>query len=183
MRDVAAGDRVLGFLRSPNPPFAPAADPSVPMILIGPGTGFAPLRGFLQERAAQQAAGEPVATSLLFYGCRHPDHDWFYRDEMERWAGDGIAELHLAFSAVPAHPYRFVQDALSAEQEKVWAAIEAGAQIYVCGDGRFMAPAVRDALIRIKAQQEGTTYTHASAWLEALIEQGRYHQDVFGFGK
>jgi cytochrome P450 / NADPH-cytochrome P450 reductase len=65
----------------------------------------------------------------------------------------------------------------------VWPAIQAGAQIYVCGDGRFMAPAVRDALIRIKAQQEGTTHTHASDWLEGLIEQGRYHQDVFGFGK
>ena len=183
MRHVAPGDRVLGFLRSPNPPFAPAADPSVPMILIGPGTGFAPFRGFLQERAAQKAAGGSVAASLLFYGCRHPDHDWFYRDEMERWAADGVADLHLAFSSVAEHPYRFVQDALWAEQEKVWAALEAGAQIYVCGDGRFMAPAVRDALIRLKAQQEGTTYTHASDWLEALIEQGRYHQDVFGFGK
>ncbi|MFC3711713.1 bifunctional cytochrome P450/NADPH--P450 reductase [Sphingoaurantiacus capsulatus] len=183
MRDVAAGDQVLGFLRSPNPPFAPAADPSVPMILIGPGTGFAPFRGFLQERAAQKAAGQAVAPSLLFYGCRHPDHDWFYRDEMEHWAADAVAELHLAFSSVAEHPYRFVQDALWAEQEKVWAAIQAGAQIYVCGDGRFMAPAVRDALIRIKAQQDGTTYTHASDWLEALIEEGRYHQDVFGFGK
>jgi cytochrome P450/NADPH-cytochrome P450 reductase len=183
MRDVAPGDQVLGFLRSPNPPFAPAADAAVPMILIGPGTGFAPFRGFLQERAAQKAAGQAVAPSLLFYGCRHPDHDWFYRDEMERWAADGVAELHLAFSSLPEHPYRFVQDALWAEQEKVWAAIQAGAQIYVCGDGRFMAPAVRDALIRIKAQQEGTTHTHASDWLEALIEDGRYHQDVFGFGK
>ena len=183
MRDVAAGDRVLGFLRRPNPPFAPSADPSVPMILIGPGTGFAPFRGFLQERAAQAAAGQAVAPSLLFYGCRHPDHDWFYRDEMEAWAAVGVAELHLAFSSAPARPYRFVQDALWAEQDRVWAAIEAGAQIYVCGDGRFMAPAVRDTLIRIKAQQDGTPHSDASDWLEGLIEAGRYHQDVFGFGK
>ncbi|WP_375429179.1 hypothetical protein [uncultured Sphingomonas sp.] len=54
------------------------------MLLIGPGTCFAPLRGFLQERAARNAAGEEVATSLLVFGCRHPDHDWFCRAEMER---------------------------------------------------------------------------------------------------
>lgn len=183
MRDVSAGDEVFGYLRTPNPPFAPPADPGVPMILIGPGTGFAPLRGFLAERAAQQAAGEQVAPSLLFFGCRHPEHDWLCRDEMERWAASGVAELFLAFSVVPTHPWRYVQDALIAEQEKVWAAIRAGAQIFVCGDGRFMAPAVREALIAIHMQQAGTDHEHSSAWLESLIDAGRYHQDVFGFGK
>ncbi|MGJ3630290.1 hypothetical protein AB5I41_31885 [Sphingomonas sp. MMS24-JH45] len=59
------------------------------LILIGPGTGFAPLRGFLQERAAQKAAGEAVAPSLLFFGCRHPDHDWFCRQTIERWQARG----------------------------------------------------------------------------------------------
>ena len=178
MRDVVVGDRVFGFLRRPNPPFAPPADPNVPMILVGPGTGFAPFRGFLQQRAATGGA-----TSLLFYGCRHPDHDWFYRDEMEAWRKNGTAELHLAFSSLTGHPWRFVQDALWAEQERVWAALRAGAVVYVCGDGRFMAPAVRDTLIRIHMQQSGATHPISSAWLEGLIEAGRYHQDVFGFGK
>jgi cytochrome P450/NADPH-cytochrome P450 reductase len=153
------------------------------MILIGPGTGFAPLRGFLQERAAQRAAGEAVAPSLLFFGCRHPDHDWFCRDDMERWQDEGVARLHLAFSAVETHPWRFVQDALWAEQEAVYRAIEDGAAIFLCGDGRFMAPAVRDALIRIRMQQAGVEHAQGSAWLETLIEEGRFHQDVFGFGK
>ena len=183
MQEVAPGDHVFGYVRRPNPPFAPPADASVPMILIGPGTGFAPLRGFLQERAAQRAAGEAIAPSLLFFGCRHPDHDWFCRDDMERWQADGIATLHLAFSAVESHPWRFVQDALWAEQESVYRAIEDGAAIFLCGDGRFMAPAVRDALIRIRMQQAGVEHAQGSAWLETLIEEGRFHQDVFGFGK
>lgn len=183
MAEVAPGDHVFGYVRRPNPPFAPPADASVPMILIGPGTGFAPLRGFLQERAAQKAAGEAVATSLLFFGCRHPEHDWLCRDEMEAWAADGIADLHLAFSAVEQHPWRFVQDALWANQEKVWAAIQAGASIYLCGDGKFMAPAVRDTLIRIAMSQVGEEHAQGSAWLERMIEDGRFHQDVFGFGK
>ncbi|KQT32407.1 reductase [Sphingomonas sp. Leaf412] len=183
MQDVGAGDHVFGYVRRPNPPFAPPADAGVPMILIGPGTGVAPLRGFLQERSVQKAAGEDVATSLLFFGCRHPDHDWLCRDEMERWQADGVADLHLAFSAVDAHPWKFVQDALWAEQEKVWRALEAGASIFLCGDGKFMAPAVRDTLIRIQMQQVGDEHAQGSAWLETLIADGRFHQDVFGFGK
>jgi cytochrome P450/NADPH-cytochrome P450 reductase len=183
MRDVQAADRVLGFVRSPNPAFAPPEDASLPMILIGPGTGFAPFRGFLQERAAQSAAGGQIGESLLFYGCRHPAHDWFYRAEMERWADDGVVALHIAFSAVTSHPWRYVQDALWAEQDLVWQALKVGAPIYVCGDGRHMAPAVRDTLIRIHMQQTGTAHDASSAWLEQMIEDGRYHQDVFGFGK
>lgn len=183
MRDVAAGDAVFGYIRSPNPPFAPPADPSVPMILIGPGTGFAPLRGFLEERAAQQRAGAQVAENLLFFGCRHPEHDWLCREEMEAWAQAGLARLFVAFSVVPDHPWKYVQDALIAEQERVWAALRAGAQIFVCGDGKYMAPAVREALIAIHVQQAGSDHAHGSAWLEEMIETGRYHQDVFGFGK
>jgi cytochrome P450 / NADPH-cytochrome P450 reductase len=183
MRDVKPGDVVFGYVRSPNPPFAPPADPSVSMILIGPGTGFAPLRGFLQERAAQKASGTATGDILLFFGCRHPDHDWLCREEVEAWAADGLVQPFLAFSAVLSHPWRYVQDALLAEQERVWSALRQGAQIYVCGDGRFMAPAVREALIAIHMQQAGTDHEHSSAWLEELIETGRYHQDVFGFGK
>ena len=71
------------------------------------------------------------------------------------------------------HPWKFVQDALWAEQEKVWAAIQAGAQIYLCGDGRFMAPAVRDTLIRIQMQQIGDAHAQGSEWLEEMIEDGQ----------
>ncbi len=183
MKALTPGEHVFGHVRRPNPPFAPPADPAQPMILIGPGTGFAPLRGFLQERAVQGAAGEQVATSLLFFGCRHPDHDWFCRDEMEAWAADGLIDLHLAFSAVSSHPWRFVQDALWAEQERVWRALEAGASVFLCGDGRYMAPAVRDTLVRIWMQQVGGEHAQGSAWLEQMIAGGRFHQDVFGFGK
>jgi cytochrome P450/NADPH-cytochrome P450 reductase len=177
---VAPGDTVLGYVRRPNPLFAPPGDPALPMILVGPGTGIAPLRGFLRERTAQKAAGETVGKSLLFYGCRHPDHDWFYRDEMESWARDGIADVHVAFSSLAGHKHRYVQDALRDAADAIWTAIEDGAPIYVCGDGRFMAPAVRAALIAICQDKQGTSHEEASAWLEALIQSGIYHQDVFG---
>jgi cytochrome P450/NADPH-cytochrome P450 reductase len=177
---VAPGETVLAYIRRPNPAFAPPADATLPMILIGPGTGIAPLRGFLRERAAQRNGGEPIGRSLLFYGCRHPDHDFFYRDELEGFARDGIVDLHVAFSSLAGHKHRYVQDALRDAADEVWAALEDGAPIYVCGDGRFMAPAVRATLIAICQEKQGLNHEDASAWLEALIQSGLYHQDVFG---
>ncbi len=180
LMSVVSGQSVLGYVRRPNPPFAPPGDARLPMVLIGPGTGIAPLRGFLRQRAAQLRAGETVGRSLLFYGCRHPDHDWFYRDEMADWAREGVADVHVAFSSLEGHPHRYVQDALRDAGDAVWAAIGEGAPIYVCGDGRFMAPAVRAALIAICQDKQGMDHAEASAWLEALIQSGLYQQDVFG---
>jgi cytochrome P450/NADPH-cytochrome P450 reductase len=181
LRSVEPGEEILSFVRRPNPPFAPPEDPETPLILVGPGTGFAPLRGFLQERAAQRAKGIETSTALLFYGCRHPDHDWFYRDEMLGWEEAGVAKVHTAFSSSDKSPYRFVQDAIWGAREQVWAALENSGMVFVCGDGRFMAPAVREALIRVHMEKRGATLEQSSEWLEGMIEGGRYHQDVFGF--
>ena len=178
MRDLAPGDSIFGYVRRPNPPFAAPHDGAVPLVLIGPGTGFAPLRGFIQERAALHAS----APCHVFFGARHSDHDWLCRDEMEAWAESGVIDLHLAFSQVPGAP-RYVQDAVWASRDAVWDAVQAGGQIFLCGDGRYMAPAVRDTLIRIHADKTGGDHLRGSTWLEGLIEDEVYHQDVFGFGK
>nr|WP_277923718.1 cytochrome P450 [Sphingomonas sp. TREG-RG-20F-R18-01] len=179
LRHLEPGARAFGYVRRPNPPFAPPRDGAVPLVLIGPGTGFAPLRGFLQGRAALGA----TSSCHLFFGARHPNHDWFCREEMEAWAGDGVVELHLAFSQVPEQPHLYVQDALWAARNAIWTALSQGGQIFLCGDGRFMAPAVRDTLIRIHADKTGGDHLAGSKWLEAMVEDGIYHQDVFGFGK
>ena len=178
MRDLTPGDRVFGYVRRPNPPFAPPQDGAVPLVLIGPGTGFAPLRGFIQERAALNA----TAPCHVFFGARHRDHDWLCRDQMERWAADGVIDLHLAFSQIRGAP-RYVQDAVWAARDAVWEVVQNGGQIFLCGDGRHMAPAVRDTLIRIHVDKTGGDHLAGSTWLEGLIEDGVYHQDVFGFGK
>lgn len=174
------GDTLLGYVRRPSPLFAPPDDPRQRMILVGPGTGIAPLRGFLAERLAQKRAGQTVGQSLLFYGCRHPDHDWFYREEMQSWEAVGIVRVITAFSALAGHPHRFVQDAMAAQADAIWEALEDNAAIFVCGDGRFMAPAVRAALIAIYQARMHVTHEAASAWLEGLIGAEIYRQDVFG---
>jgi cytochrome P450 / NADPH-cytochrome P450 reductase len=183
MRDLAPGEAVFGYVRSPNPLFAPPADASVPIILIGPGTGFAPFRGFLEERAAQRVKGARTGQIHLFFGCKHPDHDWLCRDEMERWRDSGLITLHLAHSAVEGYPHAYVQHELAASADALWPLLEGGAQVFVCGDGKYMAPGVREALIDIYEAKTGGTRDAASAWLEELIEADRYHQDVYGFGK
>ena len=183
MRDLAPGDAVFGYVRAPNPPFAPPVDASVPMILIGPGTGFAPFRGFLQERSSQKAKGVPVGSIHLFFGSKHPDHDWLCRDEMESWAASGLVTLHMAHSGVEGHPHAYVQHALAASGDVLWPLLETTGQVFVCGDGRYMAPAVREVLIDIHETKTGSTRAAASEWLEGLIDAGRYHQDVYGFGK
>jgi cytochrome P450 / NADPH-cytochrome P450 reductase len=179
MRDLSPGEHVFGYIRRPNPAFSPPDDAETPLILIGPGTGFAPLRGFIQEREARKAKGP----CHLFFGARHPDHDWLCRDDMERWAKAGVIILHTAWSRVQTAKHRYVQDALWDARDSVWDAIAAGGQIFVCGDGKHMAPAVRDTLIRIHDDKVGGGHRKASDWLEGLIEDHMYHQDVFGFGK
>ncbi|MYV39957.1 cytochrome P450 [Streptomyces sp. SID1328] len=173
------GDVFYGYVRVPSPTFAPPADPTTPLILIGPGTGIAPLRGFLEERAWQHENGTQVGLSQVFVGCRHPEHDHFYRQEMQAWEQAGIAQVHTAYSAVTGHPARFVQDAIANAADTVWQAIEDGAYIYVCGDGRRMAPAVREALAAIHREHTGSDDETAQQWLAQLEADERYQQDVF----
>ena len=179
MRGLEPGAAVFGYIRTPNPPFQLPADPQTDVILIGAGTGLAPFRGFLEERAARLASGAATGRSLLFFGCRHPDHDWLCREELAAWAKDGVVSLFLAFSAAPDHPARYVQDALRAQGRQVSEAISNGAAVYLCGDGRLMAPAVRDALIAIRLDEAGGDHESGSQWLQQMIESGRFHQDVF----
>ncbi|MER7812193.1 cytochrome P450 [Streptomyces sp900116325] len=173
------GDVFYGYVRVPSPTFAPPADPATPLILVGPGTGIAPLRGFLEERARQHENGTQVGLSQVFTGCRHPEHDYFYRQEMQNWEQSGIAQVHTAYSAVTGHAARFVQNAIANTADTVWQAIEDGAYIYVCGDGRRMAPAVREALAAIYRKRTGADDEAAQQWLAQLEADERYQQDVF----
>ncbi|GLW10374.1 NADPH--cytochrome P450 reductase [Microtetraspora sp. NBRC 13810] len=169
---LSEGDVFYGYVRVPSPPFRLPADPGTPVILVGPGTGFAPLRGFLEERALSGATGP----AEVFYGCRHPEHDWLYRAELEGWRDSGPVRVHTAFSAVPGHRYRFVQDAVAGEADTVWELLSRGAYVYVCGDGLRMAPAVRRALAAIHEERAGGD---GEEWLRGLEAEGRYQQDVF----
>jgi cytochrome P450/NADPH-cytochrome P450 reductase len=156
-------------------------DPRVPIIMIGPGTGLAPFRGFLQERAALRARGKTLGPAMLFFGCRHPDQDYLYADELKAFAASGIAELHTAFSRTEG-PKTYVQNLVAAEKDRIWSLIEQGAIIYVCGDGGKMEPDVKAALVAIYRERSGADADTSLRWIDDLGTKNRYVLDVWAGG-
>jgi cytochrome P450/NADPH-cytochrome P450 reductase len=149
--------------------------------MIGPGTGLAPFRGFLQERAALKAKGSTLGPAMLFFGCRHPAQDYLYAEELKAFAADGITELYTAFSRGDG-PKTYVQNLIAAEKDRVWALIEAGAIIYVCGDGGKMEPDVKATLVTIYRERSGANAEAAQRWIDDLGAKNRYVLDVWAGG-
>jgi cytochrome P450/NADPH-cytochrome P450 reductase len=176
----APNSTVFAFVREPTIAFRPPDDPQVPMIMIGAGTGLAPFRGFLQERAAQQASGASVATSLLFFGCRTSEDDYLYADELRRYEADGVVKVDAVFSREGNPERRYVQDAIIHRADDVWNLIDKQrANIYVCGNANTMAPGVRTALIQVFRMKSGVT-TDGNTWLAGLRADGRFLEDIWG---
>jgi cytochrome P450/NADPH-cytochrome P450 reductase len=149
--------------------------------MVGPGTGLAPFRGFLQERAARKAKGASLGPAMLFFGCRHPDQDYLYADELKAFAADGIAELNTAFSRGEG-PKTYVQNLVAAQRDRVWSLIESGAIIYVCGDGGKMEPDVKAALVAIYRERSGAGADEGQRWIDELGAKNRYVLDVWAGG-
>jgi cytochrome P450/NADPH-cytochrome P450 reductase len=168
------------FVRKPTIPFRPPENPHLPMIMVGAGTGMAPFRGFLQERADLAEKGVPVGKSILFYGCRNAEHDMLYADELKAFEASGITELQVAYSREPGQPRTFVQHLIEREGDHVWELIEAGAVIYVCGNANTMAPGVRAALMDIYRAKTNGSDPSADEWLKGLREADRYLEDIWG---
>src|SRR5947199_2750243 len=176
-----AGETVQATVRETKAGFRLPDDPTVPIIMVGPGTGLAPFRGFLQERAALKAKGAELGPAMLFFGCRHPDQDYLYRDELKSFEASGITELHTAFSRAEG-PKSYVQHLVSMNKERVWSLIEQGAIIYVCGDGGKMEPDVKAALVAIYRERSGSDADAAQRWIDDLGTRNRYVLDVWAGG-
>jgi cytochrome P450/NADPH-cytochrome P450 reductase len=172
------GARINAFVKESKSGFALPADAAAPIVMIGPGTGLAPFRGFLQERRALREAGHTLGRALLFFGCRRRDEDFIYRDELETYAADGIVELHVAFSREGPEK-RYVQHLIAERADDVFGALDAGATLYVCGDGNAMEPQVRAVLLELYRARSGVDERAAAAWLADLSDRKRYVLDVW----
>jgi sulfite reductase (NADPH) flavoprotein alpha-component len=155
--------------------FALPSDPNVPVIMVGPGTGVAPFRAFLQDRAADKAPGP----NWLFYGHQRQATDFFYADEMNALKKAGVlTRLSLAWSRDGAEKI-YVQDRMSENGAEVWRWLADGAHFYICGDAKRMAKDVEAALVDIIAKHGARSTDEAIAFVSALKKAGRYQADVY----
>lgn len=176
--DAAAGSTVQAVIKEPSAGFRLPDDASKPIIMVGPGTGLAPFRAFLQERRALKDSGADLGSSMLFFGCRDPEQDFLYKDDLQAAEADGLVELHTAFSR--SGPERvYVQDLVRKQGNRVWELIEAGAVIYICGDGAAMEPDVKRAIAALYAEENEVTLEVADAWIDTMAKEGRYVLDVW----
>ncbi|MFY0576374.1 hypothetical protein ACN28S_20255 [Cystobacter fuscus] len=167
------GEQVAVAVRTPNVPFHPPASNATPIVLVAAGTGLAPFRGFLQERALRHARGEAAGPALFFFGCDHPEVDFLYREELAAWEREGVVKVLPAFFRQPDGDVTFVQHRLWKEREQVKALLDQGALLFICGDGRLMAPAARETLARIHQEKVGCSSEEALVWLADMEKQGR----------
>lgn len=171
---IQAGDKLPIYIQH-NPNFKLPENPDTPIIMIGPGTGVAPFRAFLGEREETGAQGK----SWLFYGDQHFATDFLYQLEWQRWIKDGVlTRMAVAFSR-DTDKKVYVQHRMLEKSKELYAWLQEGAAIYVCGDEKKMAHDVHHALITILQQEGGLTPEAAAEYLTSLQQQKRYQRDVY----
>jgi sulfite reductase (NADPH) flavoprotein alpha-component len=155
--------------------FALPDDPSVPIIMVGPGTGIAPFRAFLQERMAAKAPGK----NWLFFGHQKQSYDFFYEDELVGMKAAGVlTRLTLAWSRDGSEKI-YVQSRMREEGAELWRWLEAGAHFYICGDAQRMAKDVETALVDVIAAHGNKSHDAAASFLLTLKKTGRFQADVY----
>lgn len=158
-----------------NDNFRLPANPDTPVIMVGPGTGIAPFRAFLQEREAQGAEGK----NWLFFGNPHFTQDFLYQVECQRYVKSGLlSRISLAFSRDQANKI-YVQDRLREAGLELYQWLEAGAHFYVCGDANHMAKDVQEALLEVIAEHGHKSREEAEEYLSELRRAKRYQRDVY----
>lgn len=175
VQTLRPGDEVLArVLPCPEPFRLPEGD-GVPVVLVSAGTGLAPFRGAVLDRLHLRY----TSTLLCYFGCDDPDVDYLHREEFERAEAAGAVSMRPTFSRAPQNGMRYVQDRIASESDELWEVLEAGGHIRVCGDGRRMAPAVREAFMAVYREHTGADDEEAVAWLDAMKESGAYVEDVW----
>jgi len=171
---IAPGDALKIYVQKAQH-FALPADPTTPVIMIGPGTGIAPFRAFLQERGAVKAPGR----NWLFFGHQHSNYDFFYEKELVGMRSAGLLNrLTLAWSR-DADEKIYVQHRMREVGRDLWSWLADGAHIYVCGDALRMAKDVECALVDVVAKHGVRSADEAVAFVAELKRAGRYRQDVY----
>ncbi|KAH7099627.1 fatty acid hydroxylase [Auriculariales sp. MPI-PUGE-AT-0066] len=180
LESLTPGALIQVAVRQSNAAFHLPADPSIPVVMFACGSGVAPMRGFIQERATQKAAGRRVGKMLLFFGCRDPELDYLYGDdEIKQWVEEGVLEVRTAFSRASdkSEGCKYVQDRILHNRGEVRDLYQNGARFYTCGSTKA-ASGIKNAILKMFEEFGGDGYTPEEAY--AKIQNDRYAVDVFG---
>ncbi|WP_353855592.1 assimilatory sulfite reductase (NADPH) flavoprotein subunit [Bacillus sp. Bos-x628] len=168
------GDKLPVFIQ-PNQNFKLPQDPDAPIIMVGPGTGIAPFRSFMQEREEIGASGK----SWLFFGDQHFVTDFLYQTEWQKWLKDGVlTKMDVAFSRDTEEKV-YVQHQMMKNSKELFEWLKQGAYVYICGDEKHMAHDVHNTLLSIIEEEGGMSKEKAESYLANLQQQKRYQRDVY----
>lgn len=171
---LETGDTLPVFVQH-NPNFKLPANPDIPLIMIGPGTGVAPFRAFLGEREELGATGK----TWLFFGDQHFSTDFLYQLEWQRWLKQGVlTQMDVAFSRDTSEKV-YVQHRMLEKSKELYQWLQAGAHVYVCGDEKKMAHDVHAALVTVLQKEGGLDSEEAVAYLKRMQQEKRYQRDVY----
>lgn len=176
---LSVGDHLQISLRPSRTGFHLPKDDKTPMIMACAGTGLAPFRGFVAERALKKKAGADVGFALLFYGLNAPDEDDMYRDQFDEWEKQGVVSVRRAFTHAPekSEGAKFVQDRIWHDREEVKKLFREGAAVYLCGAG-VVGSGVEAAMAKIRAESTGESIEDATEWVKKT-KGDRFWADVF----
>jgi cytochrome P450/NADPH-cytochrome P450 reductase len=178
LHTLRPGDRLNIFVDSADG-FHLQEDMGKPMIFVCAGTGFAPMRAFLEERLALKRAGVSLAEAALFNGIRSSRLDYIYRDEIGRFAAEGVLNhVHVATSREQPGRRDYVQDRIREQGELIWRLLAADGYVYICGS-QPMRDAVRAAFIDVLAEHASMPHQHAESYLNKLQTSARYRPDLW----
>ncbi|MFC9225302.1 bifunctional cytochrome P450/NADPH--P450 reductase [Streptomyces hygroscopicus] len=183
LHTVRAGDTVYARIQPCRESFRISHDAQTPVIMVSAGTGLAPFRGAVADRLALAVNDTKLAPALCYFGCDAPDADYLHAAELRTAELAGAVRMRPAFSAAPVDGQKYVQHRIAAEADEVWELLGAGARVYVCGDGGRMAPGVRDTFRAMYLERTpGADAATAAEWLDSLVAEGRYIEDVYAAG-
>lgn len=177
LANVKEGDRISCSVRASNASFHPPEDTRVPIVMIAAGTGIAPFRGFIQERAAQLVCGREVGRTVLYYGCRSDD-DFLYSNELDKWSKLGAVQVKSVFSRQENEKKKYVQDVLWEDREEVAQLYRDGAYFYTCGSAKKLGASMKTCFTKIISEVKQCNEEEAATILEK-ISHDRYSVDVF----
>ncbi|KAJ6577595.1 fatty acid hydroxylase [Mycena capillaripes] len=180
LASLMPGDRVQMAVRPSAVSFHPPENPMTPVVMFCSGSGLAPMRGFIQERAAQKASGREVGGMLLFFGCRSPNTDYLYSDsDLAEWTKQGVVDVRPAFSrsSEDSEGCKYVQHRVRKDSADIVEAYSKGASFFTCGSAN-VAKGIKSTLVDIIMEREKVDVAEATEKFEK-ITKGRYATDIF----